>query len=643
MACCDPLCRLVMIVLVLAAYGRAAATEGAGLATVPLWPRDGSTITDVATYFRWRPVPGCTDYEIQVARDRAFADLVRTKKTKNQRYHEDCWFPKDILPAGPYVWRVRALPEGKGGPWSVPASVTVDSDHAVAKDVVRTIDAAHPLFLMRNRAWDPRAARQQVKNIIPPGLERTIVVDDIHLAGPDAVERARAYEELGVDFVVWNNRTRVSLAQIEWFFQTFKHCIGTAEGEHFSGWRWERGPEKNFSEEDWITRAWVLCAKYGRFHFWAEGEGARYQWTTVAHEKREDFQRYRRNIIPMFKSTLADVALHTYGAMAGLVAADRVDNVGMWADEWIWPCGGFGALGAIDQEPVLTLRRKHGTGQCPWVYDLQMWLMGIVSGSTTFSIESAHQWTKTGAAAANYQRFFLPFVRAVVEHRLIPSRQAFLDHLRVAVACDYERAKRGHQGRLDGDFAFLTDLYALKHKPIQEIIPDVSRFGIITMLPPEARCLNPRTQVVPLADLADVAKARALFEGAYPARGAGDAFQWTCDGTAIITNANENTDRDQTFDLPLEQGPVRRLGGTIRVHQYLVGKIEDNRRRFWFQANSNDPQRTMEVVFTCDRRPSLTVAPGRTPPELRWDAATRRAALTLGFTEGAVEGAITTP
>jgi len=239
MACRGSLYRLVMTVMILTASGRAGAIEDAGLATIPLWPRDGSTITDVATYFRWRPVPGCTDYEIQIAHDRTFTDVARTKRTKNQRYHEDCWFPKEILPAGSYVWRVRALPEGREGPWSAAAGVTVNSDHAVAKAMVRTIDAAHPLFLMRNRAWDPRKERQHVQTIIPSGLERTIIIDDIHLAGPDAVERARAYEELGLDFVVWNNRTRVSLAQIEWFFQSFTHCIGTAEGEHFSGWRWD--------------------------------------------------------------------------------------------------------------------------------------------------------------------------------------------------------------------------------------------------------------------------------------------------------------------------------------------------------------------------------------------------------------------
>ena len=49
----------------------------------------------------------------------------------------------------------------------------------------------------------------------------------------------------------------------------------------------------------------------------------------------------------------------------------------------------------------------------------------------------------------------------------------------MAVQCDYERAKTRHQGRYEPEFGFLTSLYALKHTPFQEIIPDNSRYGII--------------------------------------------------------------------------------------------------------------------------------------------------------------------
>ena len=389
------------------------------------------------------------------------------------------------------------------------------------------------------------------------------MIDDLHLADATSdkpVERAKKYQELGLDFVVWNNRARVPLSQLEYFFQHFSHCVGTAEGEQFGGWGWEKGPEGNYSEEDYLNRAWVLCGKYGRSYFWAEGENGRYLWTTIAKENRETFVRYRRNIVPMFKSTNAFASPHSVGAVEGLMASGYAENCGYWVDEWVWPCAGFGKLGEVidGNDEIVALRRKYGTGQCPWAFDVQMWLMGIASGSTAFHLESAHQWTPEGKGAAQYRRYFLPFVSAVVRHRLIPTRPAFLESLKVAVDCDYESAKRRNGNEKDPNFAFLNTLYSLDQTWFREIIPNDARYGFVCLLPPGAKCLNDKTRVVPQADLLDVKAAAETFAAAYPRRFRGDAFMWECDGTVIVTNSNENRDADQTFDVPLPALPAGR-------------------------------------------------------------------------------------
>ncbi len=603
-----------------------------------LSPVSGMSLTDVATYFKWSPADGCSNFVIQIARDAAFRDIVKEKRTLNKGYHKNLYFPKDVLPPGRYFWRVRAVRGGQEGVWSEAWTVHVNNDHPVLPEVVRKIGPETPLFLMRSRVWDPVKSAGHVKEIIPAGLERVIIVDDLALAGERVLERAQKYQELGLDFVIWDNRCQTSLSVIEYVFQNFGRCIGIAEGEHFSGMYWEKGPEGNLAECDFVHRAWTLCAKYGRFYFFADGDGGSYRWPGFAEREKEVLLRYRKNIVPMFKTTNGDMALHSYGAVEGLMASGYAVNCGVWVDEWIWPCCGFGKLGeTIPTEKIWENRRKVGTRQCPWVYDIQMWLMGIASGSTVFHLESAHQWTPEGKGAAHYDRVFLPFVKAVVEHRLLPSRQAFLDSIKIAVESDLELTKDKHHKQYTGGFAYLNELYALKAKGDQEFIPNDSRYGIVCLLPPGAACLNTKTRVVPQAQLADPEKARALFNLSYPPRFSGKAFMWACDGTVIVTDSNENQDIAQSFFMPLGPGPVQTLSGTIGVHQYLIGKIAKDEKRFWFQTNSELPDREIVVDITCPNKPFWQIEPAAAVTEARWNEASKTLNLRLSHQQGAVD------
>lgn len=598
----------------------------------PLWPRDGQALTDVATFFRWEPLKGYERFHVQVGADREFTRLVRERRTRNQRYHEDLWFPREVLPAGAYCWRVRATDDaGQDGPWCEPRAFTVNADHALAPALVRTISPQRPVFLMRNREWNPARHQQRVDEFFPAELRGIVVPDDIHViqGTPEALARADAYEQLGLDFVVWTNRARFPLPLLEYLFQHCRHCLGAAEGEHFWGWHWERGPEGNVSEEDFLRRAFVLCGKYGRYYFWGDGESSSYRWTSLADEWRDVFAVYGHNIVPMFKSTIGQTALHSVGATEGLMASGRVDHSGYWADEFVWGECGFGRRGEF-------FDKGRGTTQgCPWTYDLQMWLMGVAAGSTVFHLESAHPINTEGGAAANYQRFFRPFVQAVVRHGLLPSRQAWLDSQKLAVACEAQLARQPHGGRYGQAFGWLGELYALKRTPFQELIPDCSRYGLIALLPPDAQCLNPRTTVIAQRDLLAPGAARARFDAAYPARFGGDAFVWECDGTVIVTNSNENVDVDQHFDIPLQAGALTALRGTIGVQQYLLGKARPD--GCWFQVNGEDRHRPVRLELVCKREPRVTVSPSGSPATSSWQAGTQVQQLTLSVDAGAVE------
>lgn len=629
--------RLSLLVLMLLTVLPMTAAE-ALVAPTPSAPRSDMTVSDVALSFAWSAVEGATHYDIEIARDPVFRDQVRLRRQPTGGYHRHSYRPKELLLPGIYHWRVRAVSAGVEGAWSATTRVEVVPTGDVLVEPVREISPERPLFLMRSRVWDPLASSQHVPAIIPPALRGMIVVDDIALASGRVFERAQRYQELGLDFVIWNNRCQVPLPTIEYLFQRFSHCIGTAEGEHFSGMYWEKGPEGNLAELDFVRRAWALCAKYGRFYFFADGDGGSFRWQTFAERERERLERYRRHLVLMFKTTNGDLALHSYGAVQGFAVAGTVANTGVWVDEWIWPGSGFGKLGEfVPPEKTWARRRSVGTRECPWIYDIQMWLMGIASGATVFHLESAHQWGRDGKAAAHYERVFLPFIRGVVEHRLIPSRAAFREQVRVAVTSDMALASGKHHKRYTGGFAYLQELYALTGPGDQEFIPNRSRYGVVCLLPPWTTTLPGSTQVVPQSRLADPAAARAMFDAAYPLRGSGEAFTWTCDGTVIVTNSHENRDLAQDFHLPLSHPLVRGIGGTIGVHQYLIAKLAADGRSCWLQANGEYPERELRLAITCATRPRLQTSTTTTMTNLRWDATSGTLHLRLHFTAGAGE------
>jgi hypothetical protein len=179
------------------------------------------------------------------------------------------------------------------------------------------------------------------------------------------------------------------------------------------------------------------------------------------------------------------------------------------------------------------------------------------------------------------------------------------------VSCDPVRAAEKHGNRYDGAFAFLNELYALRHTPFQELIPDNSRYGIIALLPPGSGCLDPGTRVVAQEELLSPGRASELFSEAFPRRFDGEAFMWECDGTVIVTHSRENEDVRQSFAMRLERGPVSALGGVVAVHDCLVGKIAEDGRSAWFHANfgfdthatrggpSPNPDRHLELFLAC--------------------------------------------
>lgn len=71
---------------------------------------------------RWKDVPGASAYELQIARDAAFVEIVLQTRTTSAGYR---W---EQLPTTTHWWRVRSFDaESRASEWSAPRTIAVDS------------------------------------------------------------------------------------------------------------------------------------------------------------------------------------------------------------------------------------------------------------------------------------------------------------------------------------------------------------------------------------------------------------------------------------------------------------------------------------------------------------------------------------
>ena len=107
--------------------------------------------------------------------------------------------------------------------------------------------------------------------------------------------------------------------------------------------------------------------------------------------------------------------------------------------------------------------------------------------------------------------------------------------------------------------------------------------------------------------------------------------------TVIVTDSNENHDIPQTFTMPLGPSLVHVLSGTVGVHQYLIGKLAKDGKSFWFQTNSENPDRDILLTLECSHKPECRIEPPAASKECGWDENAKVLKLVLSHKQGAVE------
>jgi hypothetical protein len=181
-----------------------------------------------------------------------------------------------------------------------------------------------------------------------------------------------------------------------------------------------------------------------------------------------------------------------------------------------------------------------------------------------------------------------------------------------------------------------------------EFFPNTGRFYFIPVLPQGNEPLGAGIRNLPVSKLQKESEVKSLFDAAYPTKQyEGDALVFRIGHTLTIQNSRENEDVTESFSLPLNlsfktSGPekyvwLKTFAGKVPPHAYQIGKIEDQGRRLWLQANTEYPGRESEMSFFCQERPDLEVTPTAALKKSDWDDQRKCLTIILSHQAGAAE------
>jgi hypothetical protein len=259
----------------------------------------------------------------------------------------------------------------------------------------------------------------------------------------------------------------------------------------------------------------------------------------------------------------------------------------------------------------------------------------------------AAYWTTEGEWTPMFHRFLAPFIRAVIKHRLVPTKEQVRDNVRLAVYNDgVPKKEDGDQYYYEWE-ALYRGTYGFRDVGVipgtlMEYFPNTGRYYYFPVLPQGKVELGHGIQTLPLSQLSDAAVVRERFDKAYPEWYEGNALVTIVGDTLTVLNSNENLDVTEDYTVPLkERGTFQAISGKIGPHAYLVGKFENGNNRLWLQANTEYPERDTQLTLTSKSCPHVKVIPASATAINRWDAATGTLTLRLSHADGVVEVEIT--
>jgi hypothetical protein len=618
-------------------------------------PRDGASLTDLATFFRWRQVKGAIDYELQMARNAEFS-APKTAAVRSEVEWPYCLPADTELPSpGTWFWRVRAIEQGRPGAWSKPRWMKMNDDHG-KKPVKHVISPERPLLTIEAfRVKDLGKFTHTIPADLKPYLAfncrstRDLVdyLRPLHEAGQMAFVRTHG----PVPMPEW-----IPLADVEAVFQAYPNVLGIMGGETLST-HYHGGPKQLY-----VNRLLKLCGKYGRIFYDADGTyPSENKWEELYEKEGALMREYGGHLVFAQKNNILHRQFVSQSSVLGLYLSGEILHQGAWEDGgWYWQQAGFRKLGDIRGQ------RGGDAWEMPRIFWALNFVMGLSRGCCVYSLEGqtgtapvragwkiaerglpanvspAAHWTTEGELTPVFHRFIVPLIRAMIRHRLIPNKPQLLEQIRLAVSNDGVKLAGKHDPYYYEYHPLFAGTYGFKPHGVipgelMEFFPNTGRYFFIPIFPQGSRDLGHGIQTLPLSQLQDASDVRSRFDQAYPKRYEGDALVMLAGDTLTVLNSNENVDETQNYHLPVQRGDFLAVAGKIAPHAYLIGKFEDSNNRLWLQANGEYPERETELKLTCMAQPKVTISPSSAATRNNWNAVTGTLTLELSHQNGAVE------
>jgi hypothetical protein len=597
-----------------------------------LSPVPDASFTDLATMFRWNTIPMVVEYDLQQARSADFASPTQVRITSSQ---DSPWYlpPDDKLPApGEWHWRIRGVKGDILGQWSSPRRFTVNNDHST-RPPKRPLTPQSPLFTLEaTRVLDYTAFHPDIPADIAPYVG--IIAEGFEGKGMTVTDFARGMEQLPHATMLRSHW--VSLADIEWLAQHVPNFIGIQGGEHLSD-LYSSGKDGATTYAHRLTR---ICAKYGMIYQEADGTYKDDKWQDLMDKQGPFIREFGPWLVLSQKNNIIRRQFYSQSAAMGLWLGGIIQQHGAWEDGgFYWQNAGFKGLGVCAGE------RTGILAAMPRIWWNLVCVMGISRGCGIYSLDGqtlmvspkevergtafkAGIWDSTGATTDTFKRFVAPLIRGTVQHGLIPTKEQVLHNVKLAV---YNDRKAPADLKAWPHYVEYGPLYSATYGfrkmgnidgQLWEFFPNTGRYYYIPVLVQGNEPISQTVKNIPVSELQDVATVKRTFDAAYPQWYQGDALVCRIGNTITVQNTRENEDVTESYAIPLNAGLLTTLAGKIGPHAYLVGKIEDQGRRLWLQANTEYPERDTELSITCTRQPACHVEPKAAAKETRWDETT---------------------
>lgn len=616
------------------------------LAPDVLSPVPDASITDLAAMFRWRAIPSVVEYELQLSRSPDFASPQSVRITSSQ---DSPWYmpPDEKLPApGKWHWRLRGIKGEILGDWSPVRSFTVNDDHST-RPLKRPLTPRNPLFTLEaTRILDYTSFRPDIPPDIAPNVG--IIAEGFEGKGMRVTDFARGLEKLPHPIMLRSHW--VSLADIEWLCQNVPNFIGIQGGEHLSD-LYHNGKDGAMTYAHRLTR---ICAKYGMLYQEADGTYKDDKWQDLMDRQGAFIRQYGPWLVLSQKNNIIRRQFYSQSAAMGLWLGGIIHQHGAWEDGgFYWQNAGFKGLGQCAGE------RSGVLVTMPRIWWSLVGVMGISRGCAIYSLDGqtlmvspremerpnafkAGLWDNAGKTTDTFNRFLVPLIRGTLQHELIPTKDQVLKNVKLAV---YNDKKTPGDGGTWPHYLEYGPLYATTYGfqkmgnidgQLWEFFPNTGRYYFIPVLVQGNEAI-PGVRNIPVSELQEPAKVKAIFDGIYPQWYQGKALACRIGDTLTVQNTHENEDLTESYAIPLGATRFQALSGRVAPHSYLIGKIEDQGRRLWLQANTEYPERDTQLSITCPAKPQVQVEPATAAREIRWDEPAGRLVLHLSHQQGAVE------